>query len=149
VAAEDRRDEANVERWLAGQARQVEEYLARQRVKAAAPENRWELAPYVAVWEITGGWAISGDLPTDYVLDGAILNAREAVRFFAAKFAEMAECMAAGRRYPGTTIGDPDNAGQQRHLGELLGSRAETLRDFADDDGLWPDESDDTQEATE
>jgi len=37
---------------------------------------RWDLAPYVALWQITGGWAISGDLPTDYVLDETIPGPR-------------------------------------------------------------------------
>jgi hypothetical protein len=110
---------------------------------------QWELAPYIAVWEITGGWVISGDLPTDYVLDETISSPREALRFFAVKFAEMAECMLAGRHYPGTTIGDPNNEDQQRELGGLLESRAGTLLDFADEDELWPNQQDDTQEASE
>jgi hypothetical protein len=147
-AAEEYDDPAKVEEWLATQARHVADYLAAQRVKSAPPAARWELAPHVALWQITRGWAISGDLPTDHVLDGTIPTAREAVRFFAAKFAEMAECMTAGRRYGGTTIGDPNDAEQQRHLGRLLGSRAGTLADFADDDRFWPDQPD-PQEATE
>jgi hypothetical protein len=153
AAQEDYDDPAKVEEWLADQARHVEEYLARQRVKSAPPENHWELAPYVAVWQITRGWAISGDLPTDYVLDETILTAREAMRFFAAKFAEMAECMTSGRDYHGpdggTTIGDANDPKQQRRLGGLLRSRAGTLADFADDDRFWPDDFDDAQEATE
>jgi hypothetical protein len=78
------------------------------------------LAPYIATWEITGGWVISGDLPTDYVLDETILSVRESLRF-------VAEYM----------------------LGGLLQSRAGTLMDFANDGNLWPDEPENTQEAAE
>jgi hypothetical protein len=148
-AAEEYSDPAKVEEWLAEQLQHVEDYLKQQKIDSAQPKARWELAPYIAVWEITRGWVISGDLPTDYVLDETICTPREALRFFAVKFAEMAECMLTGRRYPGTTIGDPNNAEEQRELGGLLQSRAGTLLDFADDDGLWPDQLDDTPEATE
>src|SRR5262245_30741473 len=147
-AADEYADPEKVEEWLADQTAHVEEYLQRQRVKSKSPTPRWELAPYIAVWEIAGGWVISGDLPTDYVLDETILTAREALRFFAVKFADVAGCMLAGRRYPDTTIGDPNNAEQQRELRELLQSRAGTLMDFADNDDLWPDETE-TQEAAE
>jgi hypothetical protein len=147
--ADEYDDPEKVEEWLAEQAGHVRSYLAAQRARPGEPVIRWELAPYVAVWQIPRGWVISGDMPTDYVLDETIRTAREAMRFFAAKFAEMAECMAAGRRYPGTAVGDPNNAEQQRHLGGLLGSRAATLREFADDDRFWPEDEPDTQEATE
>ncbi len=135
--------------WLAEQSRGVETYLARQHVKSEPPTPRWELAPYVAVWQITGGWVISGDLPTDYVLDETIPSPREAMRFFATKFADMAECMLTGRRYPGTAIGDADNTEQQRDLGGLLQSRAATLMDFVNNDGLWPEQLDEWMEKPE
>jgi hypothetical protein len=148
-ATDEYSDPEKVGEWLADQMVHVEQYLERQRVKSELIESRWELAPYIAMWEITGGWVISGDLPTDYVLDETILSARESLRFFAVKFTEMAECMLAGRRYPGTTIGDPKNAEQQRELGGLLQSRAGTLMDFANDDNLWSDEPENTQETAE
>jgi hypothetical protein len=148
-AAEEYDDQEKVWEWLTQQSGEVERYLARQNVTSEAPVPRWELAPYVAVWEITGGWAISGDLPTDYVLDETILTAREAMRFFANKFAEMADCMMNDRRYPGTTIGNPNDAEQQRELGDLLQRRAVLLSDFAENDGMWPNECDEQPETPE
>jgi hypothetical protein len=151
-AAEEYQDPEKVSAWLSAQAEALAVYLARQHVRGHAPVARWDLAPYIAVWELTGGWAISGDLPTDYVLDETIQSARDALRFFSHKFADLAECMLTGRRYPGTTIGDPDDPDQQRQLGELLKSRAKTLGEFADTDGLWteddgePDQGDESRE---
>jgi hypothetical protein len=148
-AAEEYRDREKVWDWLVEQSTGVERYLERQRVKSESPVPRWELAPYVAVWQIDGGWVVSGDLPTDYVLDEAIQSPRDALRFFADKFAQMAECMLAGRKYSGTQIGDPTNTKQQRELGDLLRRRASLLSDFVDNDGLWSDELDEWQEKPE
>jgi hypothetical protein len=141
-AAEEYQDQEKVRDWLIEQSVAVEAYLKRQNVRSEPPEPRWELAPYIAIWELCGGWAISGDLPTDYVLDETIRTAREALQFFADKFADLAECMLTGRPYPGTTIGNPNDPEQQRKLGELLRNRAVTLAEFAQNDGLWPEGAD-------
>ncbi|MBY0457588.1 MAG: DUF4826 family protein [Gemmataceae bacterium] len=148
---EDAAERARTREWLFAQRAAVEGYLAGQRLTTAGrPVPRWDIAPYVAVWQIRGGWVISGDLPTDYVLAedtaDALDGPRAAVRFFADKFRDLAERMLAGQTYPGIRIGDPTNPEQQRELGGLLRSRAGTLADFADDDGLWPDQLDEWQE---
>jgi len=139
--ADEFEDPVKVRAWLLEQREQVVTYLKRQRVQLdSQPVPEWDLAPYIAVWSISGGWVISGDLPTDYVLDSEIVGPCEAMRFFSNRFAEVAACMLRGQRYPDITIGDPTNQEQQQNLGGLLTSRAETLRHFAEDDNLWPEQ---------
>src|SRR5262249_43567770 len=63
--------------WVASQRQIVIDYLVGQRVEhgGVSLEPRWFLSPYLAVWAIrsranpdrVGWWAISGDVPTDYV----------------------------------------------------------------------------------
>src|ERR1043165_1466713 len=63
--------------WAVAQRERVVEYLESQRCDHAgvSREPRWFLSPFVAIWAIRskahpdriGWWAISGDLPTDYV----------------------------------------------------------------------------------
>jgi hypothetical protein len=139
--SDEYQDPAKVRSWLLDQRKHVVSYLAGQRVTLDAPPvPEWDLAPYIAVWYFTGGWAISGDLPTDYVLEEGIVGPREALRFFSRRFAEVADCMLGGRRHPVVNIGDPSDPEQQQQLGRLLASRARTLSQFADDDNLWPEQ---------
>jgi hypothetical protein len=63
--------------WVAAERQRVIEYLADQGVEhagvSAAP--RWFVSPYLAIWaarsrakpDFVGWWAISGDVPTDYM----------------------------------------------------------------------------------
>ena len=65
------------ERWCKQQNVRVENYLRSQGVEHGRVGEwpAWHVVPYVAVWAIEsrvrpgsiGWWAISGDLPTDYV----------------------------------------------------------------------------------
>ena len=135
--ANEFQDPARVRSWLLAQREHVVSYLEGQRVPVdTLPVPEWDLAPYIAVWSLPGGWAISGDLPTDYVLDEGIVGPREALRFFSRRFAEVADCMLNGRRHPVIAIGDRSDPEQQQELGGLLASRAQTLGSFAEDDSL-------------
>jgi Domain of unknown function (DUF4826) len=70
-------DDAEEAAWAAEQRNVVIEYLQRQGVDhlGVSAEPRWRLSRYVAVWAVrsktnpnaVGWWAISGDLPTDYM----------------------------------------------------------------------------------
>src|SRR6187397_2702283 len=63
--------------WAAEQRETVESYLRAQGCDHAGVslEPRWYLSPYLAVWavrskanpDVVGWWAISGDVPTDYM----------------------------------------------------------------------------------
>ena len=79
--------------WIASQRKVVQEYLEREGVDhlGVGEYPAFHLHPYVAVWAVqskkapgwVGWWAISGDLPTDYVSRGKIAHPREALRAFA------------------------------------------------------------------
>ena len=84
-----------------------------------------------------GWWAISGDLPTDYVSRGKIAHPREALRAFAHHWREMSDYMLRGEEHPDVKIGTPD---QWPELGDLLRRRAQGLQSYADDDDIWEKE---------
>lgn len=139
----DSDDEATIDdpedvAWVAQQRELVTQYLASQRVDhgGVSVEPRWFLSPYVAVWAVrsavdperVGWWAISGDVPTDYMTcanerdDGDVLIA------FATRWRAAARRMAAGLLPDdGFTIGSPEDAAD---LAPLLATRAELLYDF-------------------
>jgi len=130
--------------WLVKQRLTVEKYLQDQgiRHRGVSPEPKWFLAPYVAIWTVeslktpgaVGWWAISGDLPTDYLSGNDASDAREAMTAFAHLWRETADCMLRGEEHPTLKIGPP---AMRRELGDLLRRRAEILRDWIDDDEMW------------
>jgi hypothetical protein len=81
-----------------------------------------------------GWWAISGDVPTDYMSRGSAYHPREAMRYFGSEWSAVCDAMAAGKRRDGYTIGDP---GDWPGLEPLLRSRAGMLLRWADDDEIW------------
>lgn len=133
--------------WIASQRKVVQEYLERERVDhlGVGEYPAFHVHPYVAVWAVqskkapgwVGWWAISGDLPTDYVSRGKIAHPREALRAFALHWREMSDYMLRGEEHPDVKIGSPD---QWPELGDLLRRRAQILQSYADDDDIWEEE---------
>jgi hypothetical protein len=95
---QDEPDEAEEEEWCESQRQYVVDYLGRERLKhgrlGAWPA--WHVYPHVAVWAIesiehpgrVGWWAISGDLPADYICCGPEPTPRAAVRDFGLRWKE-------------------------------------------------------------
>ena len=81
-------------------------------------------------------WAISGDVPTDYVSFTDADHPRAVMRHFARQWAEISSFMLRGEPHPNTNIGTPD---RWPELGDLLHRRAELLSRYADDDSIWDD----------
>jgi hypothetical protein len=135
------------EEWCESQRQHVVEYLSREGLQHGKVGEwpAWHVRPYVAVWAIesvtrpgwVGWWAISGDLPTDYVTCGSERTPRAAVREFGLRWKEFAASMANGQRPDGVGIGDPEDAAT---LGPLLASRADILLGWANDDSVWDDD---------
>jgi Domain of unknown function (DUF4826) len=125
--------------WVADQRRVVVEYLARQRVEhgGVSLEPRWFFRPYLAVWavrstanpEYVGWWAVSGDVPTDYLTHATEQNAGDVLLAFSARWQQAAELMAVGCWPEDWVIGDGDPARAQE-LAPLLAARAGLLADF-------------------
>lgn len=132
--------------WLEKQRSKVIQYLQNQGVQhgGVALEPAWFIAPCVSLWIIWSGkrkdaigwWAISGDLPTDYLSGHDAGNPRTALGAFARIWAEVSDCMVRGEEHPIVKIGNPEN---RRHLGDLLGRRAKIYQEWCNDDGLWED----------
>lgn len=126
--------------WAATQRKRVVDYLASQKVQHAGVslEPRWFLCPYVAIWAVRskanpariGWWAISGDVPTDYITCGQEQDNADVLLSFSRQWKEAAAQMATGAFLPGHRIGPP---GREKELAPLLLSRAELLDDFAND----------------
>ena len=132
------------ERWCEEHRAQVAEYLGREGVRHGriGEMPAWHVAPYVSVWAIesvaapdwVGWWVICGDGPTDYMSAGPVRHPRDAVRAFAARWAEVASYMLRGEPHPTIELGSPRTWPE---LGPLLRNRAELLISCADDDSTW------------
>jgi hypothetical protein len=123
--------------WVAAQREVVITYLAHQHVEhgGVSYKPRWFLSPYVTVWAIrsranpdqVGWWAISGDLPTDYMTCGQEHDTGDVLIAFSKQWKAAAERMAVGKQMDDYIIGDP---AQAKNLAPLLATRAELLFDF-------------------
>jgi hypothetical protein len=130
--------------WLAKQRNIVEGYLRDEGIRhnGVASEPVWCLAPYGAIWEVeslyapgtVGWWAISGDLPTDYLSGGDAVDGRTALGAFAKRWFEVSGYMLRGESHPTVKIGPPE---MRRQLGDLLKRRASILEEWASDDKMW------------
>lgn len=141
----DKYDDPEVEaQWIAEQRETVEDYLQREEChhRGVSREPVWHVAPYVAIWTVeslrspgaTGWWAISGDVPTDYLSAHDAHDARSAMAAFADRWHSDSGHMLRGQEPPETHIGPPE---QTKELGDLLRRRAQTLKEWAEDDDFW------------
>jgi hypothetical protein len=123
--------------WAADQRKLVEHYLQVQGCDhgGVSLEPRWYLPPYLAVWAIrskshpdrVGWWAISGDVPTDYMTATRELRGTaDVLAAFGAQWSRAAEKMSRGE-YAG--IGKRENIAE---LAPLLHSRAESLHELSE-----------------
>ncbi len=126
--------------WYGEQWKYVVEFLRGEGLRGCvvAEEPDFCMAPYVAVWRVlnerTGKlsfWAISGDLPTDYLPLKEAGDVREAIRAFSTLWSEVAECMKQGKAHPIVTMGPPE---KWQELAPLLEVRASLLAGIADDE---------------
>jgi len=141
-------DEPDVEeRWCFEQQRNVAEYLRAQKVKHGRIGEwpAWHVAPYASIWAIEslahpewiGWWAISGDLPTDYISSADVKppqHPRKAMRVFAQNWMGVVNAWKEGREVENTRIGD---ASSHDEVGPLLEARAKLLMEWAENDSLW------------
>jgi hypothetical protein len=131
-------------RWITKQRKLVIEYLNREGVcHGGIPDKPdWFLVPYLAIWRVlslkatgmAGWWAISGDVPTDYISSGGIADPRSAMFKFSENWFELSQYMIRGLPHPGVKIGTRDKGPE---LGDLLLRRANLLAEFAGDDEIW------------
>jgi len=144
VLKEDFDDEQVLWTWLKDQRTRVVEYLLNEHVLHGGVADRpaWYVAPCLALWSVdsrrapgrAGWWAVSGDVPTDYVSSADAKTARDAMRVFANQWEALAKKMLCGESDADMRIGARD---QWPELAPLLSVRAKLLRRVAADDSHW------------
>ncbi|WP_265594968.1 DUF4826 family protein [Haloferula sp. BvORR071] len=100
------------------------------------------LDPHLALWAVQsvttagkiGWWAISGDLPTDYMSSSSGYHPRDAMRHFSREWLDVAAHMREGREHPRTKIGRPE---LWPTMAPILEKRTELLQECADDEDMW------------
>lgn len=138
-------DDPKVEaQWFTERREELANYLKEEGVEYGriGEVPVWHVAPYVSIWEIegqdspgrVGWWAISGDLPNDYVSVSKARNPREAMVAIATIWGEAATYMARGEKHPTFIIGNGEN---DEELAPLLASRSEILLGWANDPEVW------------
>lgn len=132
------------ERWLARERNKVAAYLEAEGCHhgGVAKWPAFAVNGQLALWGIqstkhtgrVGWWAISGDLPTDYMSSGDGNHPREALRHFAAEWWGVADYMRRGERHPLIEFGEPES---WPAMAEELEQRAAALQEYAEDDAVW------------
>ena len=139
----------NEDAWIEAERKHAEDYLRKQGVDhlGVGESPAFHVHPYLALWAVQskaspgwiGWWAVSGDLPADYISRSEARHPREALRAFARQWREVSGCMRRGEPHPDYRIGSSE---ERSALGELPGRRAETVQAYVDDDAIWTELSD-------
>jgi hypothetical protein len=126
--------------WVVAQRQVVADYLVGQCLQhsGVSLEPRWFLSPYLAVWAIrsraypdrVGWWAVSGDVPTDYVTCQDEQDPGDVLIAFSKVWKAAAKKMAVGEQLEDYIIGGRDPA-RAKELALLLLKRAEMLEELA------------------
>ncbi len=126
--------EAETQEWVRLQFQRANLHLAEQGIvmeSVAVAESRY-LPPLIAVWKIHGlnknvVWAISGDVPVDYLPVAVAANAREALKHFSYRWQMKAQ------QIMDNGISDQTSADYV----QLLVGRANMLYDLSESETLW------------
>ena len=130
------------EKWIAEEREKVIAYLDFQNCRHAGVEKwpTFHVEPDLALWAVqsihhsgrVGWWAISGDVPTDYMSSTLGEYPRDALRHFSEIWADVADHMRRGKAHPTMDMGTPD---EWPDLAEMLQHRADALAEYASEDG--------------
>lgn len=130
--------------WFEKQRRKLLDYLKLENVRhgGVREEPDWFLAPCFAIWPVKsaeepekfGWWAITGDIPFDYISSEGVRNARAAMYEFAHAWFDLSKMMIRGESHPEIQISQTE---QSTRLGRLLLERAELLHEIASADENW------------
>jgi len=125
--------EQQIQLWAREQYQAATKHLADKGLVTSSVmvEDSRYIAPLVAVWKLklldnTWVWAISGDLPSDYVAIEAAKTAKEAMRHFSMNWQLKAE-----------NIFNSAPNEEQKMFADILISKAEGLYDLVNDEQLW------------
>jgi hypothetical protein len=132
------------ELWIAEQRSRIAEYLEKENVDhlGVGEYPAFHVNPYFALWAVQskaapgsiGWWAVSGDVPADYISAKGLRHPRDAMRKVADEWKEVSTYMLRNEPHPDTRIG---RAEDWPELGKLLLSRSEILCEWADNEEIW------------
>lgn len=138
-------DPAVEEVWCSSQRDHVTWYLKKQRLSHGRIGDwpAFHIAPFLSLWAVEslkcpgriGWWALSGDLPTDYISAANAPTPRQALREFAANWSAWTTAVERGAAPRGISLATP---GPLPQLVEATRRRVELLLNLAGDDSLWP-----------
>lgn len=130
--------------WLAQERQKVLDYLETEGCRHAGVADwpTFHVEFLLALWSVqsirhtgrTGWWAISGDVPIDYMSSSEGEDPRDALRHFANEWEDVASYMRRGESHPTLEMGNPRDWPE---MAELLEQRAQALREFSDDAEIW------------
>lgn len=136
--------------WCDAQRATVIEYLKSQQLNHGEVGDwpAWHIAPYLAVWAVEsvarpgwiGWWAISGDLPTDYISASEIdppQHPRKALRTFAEHWRGTVQAWDEGKAPARGYWGSADRVPLLR---SLLAARVALILEMVEDEEIWESE---------
>jgi hypothetical protein len=142
MASRQPMDPGDEQEWLDEQEQACLVYLKREHLAVGDElEIEWLNAPIFALWSAQVGrqkfWVICGDVPTDYLTDPRLADARSVVRAISARWLEVSGVMLQGKLHPTIKIGAGCSPQELVGLGGLLQKRSKLLENWTADDEKW------------
>lgn len=141
-------DELSAEMWADQQFSDAQSYLTHRDIRTTGILTlAWLAAPYLVLWtarSTTDGllpvWVVSGQVPTDYVLDRAVENPRAAIRTLGERWKAIADDPDTEAVARTLDLEIPREGPEREEAIKRLDRFARTLLGVAADDSLWTTE---------
>ncbi len=138
-------DELGAEMWADRQFSDAQSYLTRRDIRTTGILTMaWLAAPYLALWtarSTTEGllpvWVVSGQVPTDYVLEKAIQTPRDAIRVLGERWKAIADDPDSDDAIRTVDFEIPSEGPEREEARKKLDRFARTLLGVTEDDSLW------------
>lgn len=138
-------DELDAEMWADRQFSNAQSYLTRRDIRTTGILTlAWLAAPYLVLWtarSTTDGllpvWVVSGQIPTDYVLEKTIQTPRDAIRVLGERWKNIADLPDTEEAIRTLDFEMPPAGPHREEARKKLDRFARTLLGVAEDDSLW------------
>jgi hypothetical protein len=138
-------DELSAEMWADQQFSDAQSYLTQRDIRTTGILTlAWLAAPYLVLWtarSTTSGllpvWVVSGQVPTDYVLEKAIQTPRDAIRVLGERWKNIADHPDSDDAIRTLDFEMPPEDPGREEARKKLDRFARTLLGVAEDDSLW------------
>lgn len=138
-------DELGAEMWADQQFSDAQSYLTERDIRTTGILTlAWLAAPYLVLWTARSTaeglipvWVVSGQVPTDYVLEKAIQTPREAIRVLGERWKAVADDPDSQEAIQTLDFDIPPEGPEREDARKKLDRFARTLLGVAEDDSLW------------